>query len=164
MGLFLPEYRFQKLSEITPAFLTSQGVRFLFMDIDNTVEPYENPRPTEGALAWFSEMESAGVGVVFISNNKEERVALFNERLGYPYYARAGKPFPRFIKRAMREIGAGKEDSLFIGDQIFTDVLGGHLAGMKAALLPPIKDKTDLFTRAKRRLEKPILKRTEKNR
>ena len=83
----------------------------------------------------------------------------FNASLGRIAYAKAGKPFAGKVKRAMREMDASKENTLFMGDQIFTDVLAARFAGIRVALVPPIKDKTDALTRFKRWLERPIMKR-----
>ena len=79
-----------------------------------------------------------------------------------PAYAKAGKPFKKNLLRAMNDIETDREHTIFIGDQILTDVWAAHNAGIRAILVPPINDKKDLFTKFKRLLEKPILKKYEK--
>jgi predicted HAD superfamily phosphohydrolase YqeG len=81
-----------------------------------------------------------------------------------PAYYKAGKPFPKNLKNAMVDIGSTKETTIFIGDQVLTDVWAAHNAGIRAILVPPINDKKDALTRFKRLLEKPILKLYDKGR
>lgn len=158
----MPEERFDTFLGATPDFLRASGVRALLLDIDNTLEPYENPEPGEHVRAWLSSLSEAGIGVAFVSNNDAARVERFNRDLGYPAFCKAKKPFGKYIRRAMRELGAKPEETALMGDQIFTDVLAAHLAGLRAYLVPPIRDRRDFLTRFKRRMERPILKRWEK--
>ncbi len=159
MPFFAPDFYFETYAGASVAFLKEQGIRALLLDIDNTLEPYENPVPGDGVRAWFSALSEAGVSVAFVSNNGKERVEAFNKELGYIAYSKAKKPFAGKIKRAMKEMGVRREETLFMGDQIFTDVLAARFSGIRAALVPPIKDKTDLLTKCKRWLERPIMKR-----
>ena len=156
---FLPDIYLHELSQITPELLLSLGVRGLCMDIDNTIVTYDDPEPTESARAWFDAIAAAGIKVSFISNNDHARVELFNRTLGYPAYAKAGKPFVKYIKKAVADMGLTPGECAFIGDQIFTDVWAGRRAGLsKCLLVDPIKDKTTLFFKSKRLLEIPLKK------
>ena len=159
MPLLAPDFYFETYAGASASFLKEQGICALVLDIDNTLEPYENARPSEGVLAWFSSLGEAGICAAFVSNNNKERVDTFNETLGFIAYPKAKKPFAGKIKRAMREMKVTKGETLFMGDQIFTDVLAARLAGIRCALVSPIKDKTDALTRFKRWLERPIMKR-----
>ena len=78
--------------------------------------------------------------------------------MGLPVISKAKKPFAGGVKKAMAALGTDITNTIFIGDQILTDVWAAHNAGIKAILVPPIKDRTDLFTRFKRVLEKPFLR------
>ena len=118
--------------------------------------------PTEEVLRWFSELRDAGISCAIVSNNSKERIDLFNKELGLVAYAKAKKPFAKNIKQAMIDIGTDNTNTVFMGDQIFTDVLGAHNAGIKAILVPPINDKRDLFTRFKRFLERPFIRSYKK--
>ena len=158
----VPDYRFNKFDEITPEFLISIGVRGVLLDIDNTLEPYENPTPSEGVLAWLSALSANGIKAAIVSNNGRERVAIFNENLSLPAYSKAKKPFKKNLLCALSDIGCEAKDAIFIGDQVFTDVWAARNAKMRAILLPPIKDKKDVFTKFKRLLEKPILSKYER--
>ena len=159
-GAFQPSFYFEKYSDITPEFLVENGIKTLLLDVDNTLAPYEQAEPSKENLAWFKALSDAGIGFAFISNNSsDKRIKIFNEKIGAPAFAKSGKPFAKkVIKKALATLGGEKERAAFVGDQIFTDILAGKIHGMRAILVPPIKDKKTLFFRFKRALEKPILK------
>ncbi len=156
---FAPDFYFEKYSDITPEFLLENNIKTLLLDVDNTLAPYEQPDPSEENIAWLDSLTKAGIGYAFVSNNSsDERIKRFNKKIGAPAYAKSGKPFAkRNIERVFATIGGERESAAFVGDQIFTDVCAGKFNGMRAILVPPIKDKKNLFFRFKRALEKPIL-------
>ena len=158
----VPEYRFERFNDVTVDFLLAIGIKGVLLDIDNTLEPYEHPTPGNHVLAWLDTLSIAGIKTAIISNNDWERVNLFNKQLRMPAYAKAGKPFKKNLINAMKDIGTDREHTIFIGDQILTDVFAAHNAGIRAILVPPINDKKDPFTKFKRLLEKPIIKKYEK--
>ena len=158
MSLFVPDWVFDKFSDITPEFLKKNNIKAIVSDIDNTLVTYDDEKPTDDVLSWLGSLEKAGVKIAFVSNNSHERVRIFNEPLGFFAIGKSGKPFKKNIIEAMEYMGVPYENVIMLGDQIFTDVLAGRSAGIRAALVPPIKDKTDPFTKFKRLLEKPILK------
>ncbi len=159
---FLPDYRFEKFDDITLDFLKAHGVRAVLLDIDNTLEPYENPIPGERVLNWLHMLSENGISAAIVSNNEWERVNKFNENIGLTAYAKSGKPFKKNLCLAMEKLGVSPSEALFVGDQVFTDVWAAHNAKIKAALVPPIKDKRNFITRFKRLLEKPVLRKYEK--
>jgi len=158
----VPDYYFEKFSDASCGFLVSIGVKGIVLDIDNTLEPYENPVPTEQVVAWFDSLATAGIKAAFVSNNNAERVEMFNKNLEFPAYFKAGKPFKKNILRALSDMGVTPSEAILMGDQIFTDVWAARNAGIRAILLPPINDRRDLVTRAKRVLERPIIKKYRK--
>lgn len=160
---FMPDFWFDTYDKADADFLKSLGVKGLILDIDNTLEPYENATPGEGVVVWLSSLREAGIACAFVSNNGKERVELFNKELSLPAYYKAKKPFSKNLKRAMTDMGTDKTNTYMMGDQVFTDVLAARFAGLAGAILVnPIKDKTDRLTRFKRWLEKPILKKYER--
>ena len=158
----VPDYYFNRYSDASAEFLLSIGVRGIVLDIDNTLEPYENPMPGADLLAWFNSLEKAGIKAAFVSNNNAKRVELFNKNLGFPAYFKAGKPFKKNVLRALSDMGVSADKAILMGDQVFTDVWAARNSGLRAILLPPIKDKRDILTRSKRALEKPIIKKYKK--
>lgn len=162
MFTFVPEFRFTAFDLASAEFLLSKGIRGIILDVDNTLEPYENPLPTERVVKWLESLAKSGIKAAIVSNNDAERIDLFNRDIGLPAYSKAGKPFRKYLLRAMSDMGTGRDDTILMGDQIFTDVWAAHNAGIPAILVPPIKDKTDPLTRFKRLLEKPILKKYDR--
>ena len=159
---FVPEYYFETFDKASADFLSEIGVKGIVLDVDNTLEPYENPTPGEHVVAWLESLKAKGISAAIVSNNGGERINLFNKELGLPAYYKAKKPFKKNVLNAMADMGTDKSNTILMGDQVFTDVWAAHNTGIRAILLPPIKDKTDVFTRFKRLLEKPILKKYRK--
>ena len=155
----MPDYMFRTFDEITPAFLTSLGVKAILADIDNTLAPYEQPEPDERIKGWIASLAEAGIGIAFVSNNDWERVNRFNATLGVPAYAKSGKPFKKNLVRAMNDLGGTPETTVMLGDQLLTDALAGHNLGVKCLIVPPIRDKKNAFFKFKRWLEKPVVRR-----
>ena len=159
---FVPEYRFDAFDLASAEFLVNIGVKGIILDIDNTLEPYENAIPGDRVLRWLDSLNARGIKAAIVSNNGKERVALFNKELGLPAYYKAKKPFKRNLLRAMADMNTLPNETVLMGDQVFTDVWAAHNAKIRAILVPPIKDKTDIFTRFKRLLEKPVLNKYER--
>ena len=159
---FIPEYYFDTFNEATAEFLVSIGVKGIVLDVDNTLEPYENPLPGEHVKAWLSQLNEKGISAAIVSNNGKDRINLFNSELGLPVYYKAKKPFKKNVLRAMADMGTDKGNTILMGDQIFTDVWAAHNTGIRAILVPPIKDKRDILTRFKRLLERPVLNKYNK--
>ncbi len=154
-----PDFYFSKFSDIKPEFLRENNIKTLLVDIDNTLAPYEQTEPDDKILAWLDSLKKNGIRFAFISNNtSDKRILSFNKKIGAPAYAKAGKPFAKkSIKKALSALEGDISSSAFLGDQIFTDICAGKFCGMRAILVPPIKDRTTLFFRFKRTLEKPVL-------
>ncbi len=158
----IPDYYFDTFDLCTADFLKSIGVRGIILDVDNTLEPYENPTPSDKVLAWLKSLKSAGIKAAIVSNNNGERINLFNKDINLPAYYKAGKPFKKNLLCAMSDMETDRSNTAMMGDQILTDVWAARNAGVRAILVPPIKDKRDLFTRFKRLLEKPIMRKYRK--
>ena len=157
-----PDYMFGTYREITPAFLAERGIRALLIDIDNTLAPYEQPDPDDHIREWFRSLAEAGVKTALVSNNHAPRVERFNETLGQVAFWDSGKPSRKTLERAMRELGVTKAETAVLGDQLLTDAYGGKHIGLPAIIVPPIKDKRNLFFRFKRLCERPFIRKYAK--
>lgn len=157
--LLTPDYVFNTYDEVTPEFLTSLGIKALLIDIDNTLAPYEQDLPDEKIIKWFEELKAANISTALISNNHAPRVELFNSLLGIDAYADSGKPGSKTMILAMQKMGSIPENTAGLGDQLLTDTLAAHRLDMLSIIVPPIKDKRNLFFRSKRLLEKPFMRR-----
>lgn len=155
-----PEYEFKSISDIKKDFLKKEGIKYLLIDIDNTLVADNAPDADFGAVSFLKGLEEIGIKFYLVSNNTEERVNSFNRELGYPYVFRAGKPFKKKIKAVMKEMGAKKGETALIGDQIFTDLLASKNLGIRMILVSPINTKIEnRFFKLKRILEKIVYKR-----
>ena len=154
-----PDYIFDKFDDITPSFLKSLGISALLIDIDNTLAPYEQPDADERIIKWFDGLREAGIKASLISNNHAPRVERFNEKLGLDAYPDSGKPKSKTLIIAMEKMGSTRENTAGLGDQLLTDTLAAHRLGLPSLIVPPIKDKTNLFFRSKRMLERPFIRR-----
>lgn len=152
--LVLPSFR-----DITPALLRQHGIRYILSDIDNTLVTYDDVEPTPDVLAFFDMLAREGVQIGFLSNNHADRVDRFNRDLGYVAIADAGKPGVKAAREAMAKMGAVPENTMFLGDQLLTDAACAKQLGLYTVIVPPIKDRTDLFNRTKRVIEKPYMRK-----
>lgn len=157
MAIFKPTYALRSITEITPAALKKRGVKALILDVDNTLTTHNNPAPAEGVPEWIEEMKSAGIKLLIVSNNNAERVTPFAEMLGLHFVPNGAKPLPMGFLRAVKELGVPKNRIAAVGDQIFTDILGANLAGVRSIFVYPIEPETSLPFRFKRTVEKPLL-------
>ena len=160
--LLTPDYMFATYRDISPEFLAGLGIRALLIDIDNTLAPYEQAEPDEAIIAWFDGLRAAGISASLISNNHPPRVELFNRTLGLDAYPDSHKPSGKVLRLAMSKMGSDENSTAVIGDQLLTDALAAHRLGLRAIIVPPIKDKTSLFFKFKRRLERPYIRRYKK--
>lgn len=140
MALFKAGYLADHIYEISGESLARRGIKLLLADLDNTLVPYGVPLPDEKLMAWRDDLQAHGVTLFVLSNNRHEnRPRIFAEGLNVPYIGYAGKPKTHSFYKAMEEMGVTKEQTAIIGDQIFTDVLGGNRAGVSTILVKPIR-------------------------
>lgn len=140
MALFRAGFAADDIYEITGAALERRGIRLLLADLDNTLVPYGVPLPDEKLRAWRDELAAHGVTLFVLSNNRHEnRPRVFSQGLDVPYIGHAGKPKTASFYRAMEQMGVTKAQTAIVGDQVFTDVLGGNRAGVATILVRPIR-------------------------
>lgn len=156
---FFPDYSHKAVDDIDVQELYESGIRYALLDIDNTIVPYTSPFPDDKALKFLKSLSDNGIRYCFVSNNNKNRVEEFNKYIGVPVYPRAKKPLLFGIDKAMRDFGAVKENTVLIGDQIFTDMWGGKRAGILTVLVEPIEECESLFFRFKRYFEKKVIRR-----
>lgn len=152
-----PTYVFDKVKDISPEFLKRKHIKGLILDLDNTLTTHNNPEPPDTSLEWLSQMKAAGIKLMIVSNNKPERVRPFAERLGLEFVSNGAKPLPVGYIKARKIMGISNRDLAAVGDQIFTDVLGCELMGIRSIFVFPIEPETSLPFRFKRSIEKYFL-------
>lgn len=162
MSVFYPSMIFPRVYNITKETLDTHGIKALILDIDNTLTTHNNPVPDDAVLNWLAEMKKAGILLILLSNNKSSRVKPFAELLGTQYVANALKPLPKGFINVINKYSLKKEETAIAGDQIFTDILGGNLYGIKTILVEPMLAERGLFFRLKRRMEVKVLEKYRK--
>lgn len=133
-----------------------KGYKAVIFDIDNTLVPH-GVAADERSIALFQKLKSLGFSTMLLSNNKEPRVKSFAGQVGSSYIYKAGKPALKNYYKAMEEMGTNPETTLFVGDQLFTDVWGAKRAGIYSILVKPIHPKEEIQIVLKRYLEKIVL-------
>lgn len=140
MALFRAGFTADDIYQISGESLACRGIRLLLADLDNTLVPYGVPLPDRRLKEWRDDLNAHGVTLFILSNNRHEsRPRIFAEGLDVPYIGHAGKPKTPSFCKAMEQIGVTKEQTAIVGDQIFTDVLGGNRAGVTTILVRPIQ-------------------------
>lgn len=163
MSLFIPTLYKKRLQDITEEELRALGVRGLFLDVDNTLTTHRSQHLDPAINDWLFRMQAAGIGLTVVSNSNPGRVRPFAEKIGLRHIAFACKPFPFGFWRAARRLGLPLRECAAVGDQVFTDILGAHLAGVRSVQVMPIKMETGKPLMAvKRRIEARILARAKK--
>lgn len=151
-----PQYRFNCILDITAEDIKKSGARFVLLDTDNTLALHGSQKPHPGIPEWIGEMRKNGIEPIILSNNSRERIEPFAKKLGIPFVYKSAKPLSKGFRLACKKLGAKPEETAVIGDQIFTDVLGGNLFGSKVFLTEPLGPETHPFIKFKRIIEKFI--------
>ena len=157
--LLRPRVILPHIYDITPAFMELHGLGGLLLDLDNTLIPYGSYDEQAEVKHWAGALQAAGYPLYLLSNARRERARVWAERLGLPGVGLAGKPFAREYRRGLSVVNLPAHRVGMVGDQLFTDVLGGNWAGMFTIMVRPISDNALPHTRFARRLERLVLKR-----
>ncbi len=157
--IFLPDIFLDTVYDIDFEDLKKRDIKALIFDIDNTLVTYQMAVADEKVTTWIQKVKEQGIDIFIVSNNDRERVKVFSEDLGLPYYGKALKPLSFYLKKACKKMGVKPKNVGLVGDQLFTDIWGGNLLGMTTILVTPISEVEDSFVKFKRRFEKMILKK-----
>lgn len=153
---FYPDNEADSTYEIDFEALYARGYRGIIFDVDNTLVPHGAPAD-ERAIAFFERLRGIGFDTMLLSNNKEPRVKSFAKQVGSKYIFKAGKPSTGGYEKAMEYMNTTRETTLFVGDQLFTDVWGAKRTGIETYLVKPIHPKEEIQIVLKRRLEWIVL-------
>ncbi|MCX5976878.1 MAG: YqeG family HAD IIIA-type phosphatase [Coprothermobacterota bacterium] len=158
MNPFFPDAFFPRVEEIEPAFLHQQGLQGVIVDLDNTLAPRHCAVCPPSARAWLDRLKADGFRLLLLSNSPSRRVRQYEEQTGVPSIPSAMKPLFGAHGRAIRRLSLPPSRVAVIGDQIYTDILGGNLAGAYTILVGPLSKGSDhLWTKLVRWVEKPVL-------
>ena len=159
MALFKPCTIFNRITDIPIDYLISMGIKGVALDADNTLSTHHSQTPHDGVTDWLKRARESGLKLMMVSNANKNRVTPFANKLGLEFTSLSCKPLPVGFIRAARKMGLKRGEVAAIGDQIFTDVMGANLAGVKPILVIPIKVEDGASFKLRRRLERPLIER-----
>ena len=156
-GFFQSDEFLSSIESVDPQDLVAKGYRAVLLDFDNTLVPRDTKQIPETVEQWITAAKDSGLSICLLSNNWHKSVFSYAEQLELPCIYKAMKPVPIAFFAALRRIGAKKKQTIVIGDQLLTDVLGAHLAGMPAIMVSPRARKDLWHTLLLRRLERVLM-------
>lgn len=154
LGLLVPHIVLGHVSELDPQLLIEMGKQFALIDLDNTLLAWGSEELEQEIVEWVSGALKAGLKICLLSNTRSYRVAYYALQLGVPYVGVALKPSREAARGAMRLLKARAEETVIIGDQIFTDILLGKRLGLYTILVKPLAMKEQFWMGLVRRLER----------
>ena len=152
-----PDLYLRSVNDIDLDELRSRGLDTLLVDLDNTLLPRDSAVVPDSAREWVQSLSAAGFKVCLVSNNWHQRVSEVAEELGLELVAKAVKPLPFAFLRALHLLGSKRSSAAVVGDQMFTDVVGGKLLGMATIMVLPLSESDLPHTLALRHVERVLL-------
>ncbi len=163
LQLLSPKRRLRRPEDITAAFLHENGIRGILLDVDNTLLPWEEKELAQATRQWAQEILAQGIAIVLVSNNRPQKVAHVAQQLGVRGIPHAKKPFAGGLKKGLALLGLKACETAIVGDQLFTDVLGGNRMGLLTIWVRARSRNEFIGTRLVRKVEKLVVRRLEKN-
>jgi HAD superfamily phosphatase (TIGR01668 family) len=157
-----PQTQTTSVCDLDPVFFKEQGIRGIIIDLDNTLVPWGEDSIEPEMVAWVRTMQSAGLKFCILSNALETRVRTVADILKIPFVSRAVKPRKSPFRKALEKLGTQPEETAVIGDQLFTDILGGNRLDLYTVWTTPISQEEFVSTKAVRRLERLVVRRFRK--
>lgn len=155
--ILYPKAYFESVKEINIDFLNKNNIKALILDVDNTLIDYDK-NLIEGAKQWCDNLKQKGIKICILSNtNKVKKVETVAKILDLEYIYFAHKPNKKGFYKAQKLLGLKPNEIATVGDQVFTDVLGGNRVGMFTILTKPIDKRDITLTKIKRPFEKIIV-------
>jgi HAD superfamily phosphatase (TIGR01668 family) len=157
--LLRPNLFLDSVLHISPAELAAKGIKGLILDIDNTLVEWGKDVPATEVVGWFQAVRAEGIKTCIVSNNSQKRVEALAKALDLPAFCKARKPSRKAFRKAVSLMGTSAVETAVIGDQIFTDILGGNRLGLYTILVSPISRREFIGTRLVRLVERFVLTR-----
>ena len=152
----LPKVIVNSLTDVSPQLLKQRNIRLLMLDFDNTIVPYTTSVPTPKMDTWLKEMLQSDIQLCVVSNSKRDRVKIFCQGYGMDCITHAKKPFSKGIRQCLAKYDIPAEAAAIVGDQIFTDTLGGNCTGVTSILVNAI-DNHNIWLKLRHVAELPFI-------
>lgn len=163
MSTFKPDFYLKNIFSVTPKFLKKNGIKALLLDADNTLCIYHDDVPIDGVTQWIDKMKALDISLHILSNGKPGRLTVFSNNVNLPCFYMSLKPLPFKINKAVKKLGFQKNEVALVGDQMFTDILGGNLAGIKTIWLDYIQLEDSKSFKFKRIIENRIKRKLRRD-
>lgn len=158
LKLLTPDFYVESVFDLDLEDLKRRGITTIMSDLDNTLVPWDQDSVNPTLLNWVNKVKKSGMKFILVSNAVEKRIDYFTQELGVPGIGKARKPLSRAFKEALDQLGVTVQETAMVGDQVFTDVLGGNRIGLYTILVVPLSQKELAITRVFRRLERLVLR------
>ncbi|CAD2075732.1 haloacid dehalogenase-like hydrolase [Jeotgalicoccus aerolatus] len=155
---FLPSHFVKRYEDITPEFLRAHNIKAVMTDLDNTLVAFDAADADDNVLKWIKTLNESNIKLLILSNGNKKRVSAFAEPHGIEYIAEAKKPMLGNFHQGLKLLGTKKKNTIMVGDQLMTDVLGANRANINSILVVPVKEKDGWATYLNRRIERVIMK------
>ncbi len=159
LNLLQPRLSVASIFDLDIGVLRKRGYRGLIMDLDNTLVAWNHPEAPQELLDWLTTVRRYGIEMCIVSNNLGERVEDFATKIGVSFIAKAAKPRRRAFRLAMRKMGTHHGNTAVVGDQVFTDILGGNRLELFTILVRPLATEEFWTTRLVRMVEHRMVRR-----
>lgn len=158
----IPDQYVKSIYNIDFIELKRRGFKAVIVDLDNTLVEASRADATPRLIEWLDQIKQMGFKVMIVSNNNKMRVSKFALPLHIPFIYTAKKPLSLAFRKAMRMLNVQKQETIVIGDQLLTDVLGGNRMGIYTILVVPVSNVEGFTTRMNRRIERFVFRRLRK--
>lgn len=159
MSIFTPNLYLNNLTDITLDLLQEHGIKGLVLDVDNTLTLHNSQEVLQAVLDWLEQMKQAGILLTIVSNNTEKRVAPLAERLDLLHVSMGCKPMTMGFTKAQKQFNLPYSQIAVVGDQLYTDILGGNIKGMYTILTVPFEMENGILFKLKRKIEHQHIKK-----
>jgi len=162
LKMLCPDVYLESIYDLDLEKLKKKGIKGIITDLDNTLISWGENTIYPSLNEWFEKLRAEGFKVCIVSNNSPDRVSIFAEKFNIPAVSGATKPRRRPFRRALEKLGIRPEEAAVLGDQVFTDVLGGNRLGLFTILVIPVSPREFIGTRVVRQIERYVLKALKK--
>lgn len=154
-----PKIKIHRITDIKTELLSDINIKGLILDVDNTLSTHHGDVLIDGLEDWISYIKDSGIKLVIASNSKEKRVKPFAEKIGLDFVPLSCKPLPFGYNKACKKLGLKRKEVAIVGDQMFTDTLGGNIYGVTTIMTDLILPEDKISFKIRRKLEKILLKK-----
>lgn len=157
-----PKYQAKSILELDLEELERAGIKGIIFDLDNTLVEWKKETLSSEVIELISRFKNKGFKICILSNALEHRVESVAQVLGVPYVSRAVKPRKTPFRKALEIMGTNPEETAVVGDQLFTDILGGNRMELYTIWTPPLSSTEFVSTKAVRQIERMVIKQFRK--